>query len=145
MDKEDKQDIKLVKSSKDSSEAFQAPEQSLNLIALFIHLLIVLPGIQTIAFGWNNRCHSKIKNPLARLIAFVGSVHNHLNAFQTTVLKPFEQFAPLRRITGLARRQRKRYGAVVTGCNHVNLSAPSCSRLADRLSTVFFKAPAPSG
>ena len=91
MNKEDKQDIQFVKSSKDSSEPFQTPEQSLNLIALFIHFLIVLPSIQTITFGRNNRRHSKIENQLTNLIALV---HNHLCPFPAVVFKLFEQLAP---------------------------------------------------
>lgn len=145
MNKEFKNDIQLVKARENSSEAFQAPEQSLNLVSFFVHVPVVFPNTQAIAFRGNNRNHTEIKNQLARLIALIGFVHDDLSAFPAAVFKAFQQFSPFGSVAGLPRRQRKCYSAVVTGCNQMNFGGPTSPRLAERLRTVFFKAPVPSG
>ena len=66
MNKELKDDIKLIKSRENSTEAFQATKQSLDLVTFFVHFLVILPNAQAIAFWWDNRSHPKIKNQLVR-------------------------------------------------------------------------------
>lgn len=64
MNKELKNDIQLVKPRENSSETLEAPEQSFNFVALFVHRSVVLPRIQAIAFRRNNWRHTEIQTPV---------------------------------------------------------------------------------
>jgi len=59
--------------------------------------------------------------------------------------EPIEQFSSLGAVTGLAGRQRERYGRSSIRGNQMNLGGPAASGLADGLGAVFFSAPVPSG
>ena len=56
-----------------------------------------------------------------------------------------EQLAALRGVVRLAGREREGYRRASICGNHMNLGGPSAARFADRLRTVFFNAPVPSG
>ena len=55
IDKSQKDDVKLVIAGKNTTKTLDAAKKSLNLITLFVQFLIVIPGVFTIAFWWNNR------------------------------------------------------------------------------------------
>ena len=67
IDKSQKDDIKFVIADKNATEAFDTAEKSLDLIALFVHFLIVIPRIFTDPGGqrWHSpipiRCGSHMK------------------------------------------------------------------------------------
>ena len=54
-----------------SAEAFEAAEQSFDLVAPLIYLTVVLPGRDACPQGWNDRNEAKIKRELTRPVAFV--------------------------------------------------------------------------
>ena len=145
MNKEFEHYIQLVESGEDSSEAFEPAEQPFHLIALLVKLPVVLPTSQSISLGWYYRLHAQLKYQLTRFVALVSFIHNHFGAIPATVFKCFQELAAFRSISRLTGRQRKRYGSIVASCDHMNFGGPSAPRLADRLRTVFFNAPVPSG
>ena len=61
IDKSQEDDVKLVIAGKNTTKTLDAAKKSLNLITLFVQFLIVIPGVFTIAFWWNNRYYSRIR------------------------------------------------------------------------------------
>ena len=61
IDKSQEDDVKLVIAGKNMTKTLDAAKKSLNLITLFVQFLIVIPGVFTIAFWWNNRYYSRIR------------------------------------------------------------------------------------
>ena len=53
--------VKLIKAGEDSSETLQSAKQSLNLIALFVHFSVILPGRHAICFWRHHGDHPQIK------------------------------------------------------------------------------------
>jgi hypothetical protein len=70
--------IQFIEPCEDPSEAFETPEQPLNLVALLISLPVILPGVNTIAFRRHDRRQAQVTDRLPRLIAFTGLIHNHV-------------------------------------------------------------------
>ena len=67
IDKSQKEDIKFVIASKNTAKTLDAAKKPLNLIALFVQFLIVVPRIFTIAFWRNNRHIAKLHCQSSRL------------------------------------------------------------------------------
>lgn len=110
-----------------------------------VQRFVIFPFPRAIALWRGGRNHLQHQSQLLGFVAFIGSIHNHMSPFPPTVFRGFQQFSSLRRITGLAGRKREVHGCFCVGCNHMNFCCPSCSRLTNRLWTVFFRAPVPSG
>jgi len=144
IDEGDKHDIQFVESREDAAETFEAAEQSFHFVSTFVHFPIIFPRFKAVTFRRNNGDEAKVERELSRLVTLVCLVHQQV---QRSVSRPqaFEQLAPLRCITGLAGRERERYGCSSIRGNHMNLGSPSTSGLSDRLRSVFFNAPVPSG
>ena len=87
---------------------------------------------------------TEIQSQLACLIVLIGAVHQQWQRLgqwsQTT-----EQLAALLGVVRLAGRESKGYRRSSICGNHMNLGGPSAAGFADRLRTVFFNAPVPSG
>src|SRR5690606_1325072 len=130
---------------KNSSKSFQSTKQSLHLIALFIKLPIIFPRRNPIAFRWHNRLHAKIKYELPSLITFVSLIHNDFSSLPATIFHGFQQLPAFGSITRIARGKRKCHCSSIVCSNHVNFCCSSRPRLTNRLWTVFFNAPVPSG
>ena len=86
----------------------------------------------------------QIKGQLAGLIALVGPVHQQVRS-RALWPKTGQQFSSFRRVVGLPRGERDRYGGSSIRGNHMNLGGPTASGLADGLWSVFLRAPVPSG
>ena len=145
MNEEHENTIEFVESRKDSPKPFQASKQAFDFIALLIHFLAVLPRTYSIALGWHNRVHFKFHDQLACFIALISSIHNHMRAFPAFIFKGLQQLSAFRRITGLSWRKRKSHRRSGICGNQVNFGGPTCARFTNRLWTVFFNAPVPSG
>jgi len=145
MNEEHEDAIQFVESGEDPSKALQPTKQPFDLVAFFVHLLAIFPGTQAIGFGWYDGKHFKRQYQLARFIAFIGFVHDDMRSLPAPVFKGFQQLSPFRCITRLARRKREGHGRSGVGSNHVNFGCPACARFTNRLWTVFFNAPVPSG
>ncbi len=87
-DESHKDHIEFVESREDSTIAFQTPKQSLHFVSLFIHLLVVLPRINTAFLRRRYRLHSHFHCLLAVRIAFIRSIHQQRNSCQTTSSPP---------------------------------------------------------
>jgi hypothetical protein len=51
--------VEFFEAGEDAAKAFQSAEQSLDLIALAVHGLVILPGFETIAPGWTTGVPTK--------------------------------------------------------------------------------------
>src|SRR5690554_5608566 len=145
MDKKFEYHIQLVEPGEDSSKSFEPAKQPLHLIALLVQLPIVFPRGQSILLGGHYRLHTQLKYQLTRFVALVGFIHNHFSTVPAAVFKRSQELAAFRSIAGLTGRQRKSYGLMGACRHHVNFGGPPASGLTDRLRTVFFNAPVPSG
>jgi len=137
--------IQFVESGEDPLKALLLTNQPFDLVAFFVHLLAIFPDTQAIAFRRHDWKHFKRQYQLARFIAFIGFVHDDMCPFPTSIFKGSQQFPSFRRITRLARRKREGHGCSGVGSNHVNFGCPACARFTNRLWTVYFNAPVPSG
>ena len=95
--------VELLKSGEDSAEALEATEEPLDLVALFVEGTVVVPGLDTIGFGRNHRNHAQIEHELSGLVALIGSIHQHGQAFGHAREFP-QQLPSLGRIVSIARR-----------------------------------------
>lgn len=87
---------------------------------------------------------SSERDQLSRLISFVCLVHDHRTWLRCRS-QLHQQPAAFRGIPGLSRRKRKYYCVFGSCGNHMKFCCPAAARFADRLRSVFFKAPVPSG
>jgi hypothetical protein len=69
--KSQEQDVEFFEAGEDAAKAFQSAEQSLDLIALALHGLVILPGFETIALGWNHRYKAEIQRQLPSFVVLV--------------------------------------------------------------------------
>ena len=136
--------IELVIAREYSSIPLQSTEQALHFIPSLVQLLVILPRFHATFQWWNNRREPHIERQSACLVARICAIH-HQRRIPLLWPQPVEQFAPLRPIVGLARRERERYGCPIIRGNHMKLGGPSTSGLADGLWSVFLAAPVPSG
>ena len=134
----------LSKREKMRRKPLRRRKQSLNLIAAFVHLSVVLPGVEPGLGRRDDGDEAQVERQLARLVARVGAVQQKVKR-PARCAQAGQQFPAHRPVVGLARRQRERYGRSSIRGNHMNLCGPSSARLADGLRAVFFSAPVPSG
>ena len=104
----------------------------------------LVPGFETVLFGWHDRDHAQIEYQLPRLIVFIGAVHDQGNAAWHGA-ESGQQLTAFGRIVRLARGKRKGYGSPSIRGNQMNLGVPSAARFSNGLRSVFFYAPVPSG
>src|SRR3990172_5677168 len=65
----------FIEAREDTAEAFESAEEPLDLVALAVQGLVVLPGLQAIASGGNHREEAKVQSQLESLVVLVGAVH----------------------------------------------------------------------
>ncbi len=129
-------DIQLLEPGEYAPEALEAAEEPLNFIALFVQLAVVLPGIEAVGFGRDDRDHAQIEHGLPRLIPLVGFVQYHRKSFRHRS-RIEQQLAATRRIVFVARRQRQSYCRSSIRGKQMNLAGPSAAGFADGLRPVF--------
>ena len=144
MNKSDKHYIEFLEAREDAPEALEPAKQAFDFVTAAVHRAIVFPGVNAIALGRDHWHQAQFKRQLTRLIPFVGAVHQQIQRAVGRT-ESIQQCAAFGRIVCLAWRQCKRYGRSSIRGNHMNLGAPSSTRLADGLWAVFFNAPVPSG
>jgi hypothetical protein len=89
MNREHENAIQFIESGEVVEEAFQSPKQPFNLVTLLVHLLVIVPPTQAIAFRRYDRKHLKFQYQLTRFIAFIGFVHNDMRAFPAALFGDF--------------------------------------------------------
>ena len=137
-------DVALVEAGEDAAEPLEPTEESLDLVAAAIEHAVVFPRLQAAALGWHDGNPSKIQSQLACLIVLIGAVHEQrqrLGQWPQTA----QQFAAVLGVMSLTGRESEDYRRSSICGNHMNLGRPSAAGFADRLRTVFFNAPVPSG
>ena len=67
-----KDDVEFIAAREDAAAAFEPAEQPLDLVALAVQGLIVLPGLQAIACGRNHRKEAKVQSQLESLVVLIG-------------------------------------------------------------------------
>ena len=101
-------------------------------------------GCTRVLRGGTTGMNPKAQGELAGLIALVCPVHQQGQAWALRA-KTGQQLTPFRRVVGLSRRERERYGGSSIRGNHMNLGAPAAPGLADRLRSVFLARPCHRG
>ena len=119
-------------------------EESFDLVAAAIERSVVFPGLQAGPLGRHDGNPSEIQCQLACLVVLVGAVHQQRQRLGQRP-QSGEQFAALRGVVSLAGREGEGYRRASICGNQMNLGGPSAAGFADRLRTVFFNAPVPSG
>ena len=79
VDKSQKDNIKFIIAGKNTAKSFEAAKEPLDLIALFVQLLIIVPKIFAVAFWRNDRYIAKLLRQSPRLVPFIGPVHQKIN------------------------------------------------------------------
>ncbi len=79
VDKGEKDNIKFIIAGENAAEAFDTPKQPLDLIALLVQLLIIVPGIFPVLLRWNNRHIPKGQSQGSRFVTFISPIHQQMN------------------------------------------------------------------
>jgi hypothetical protein len=135
--------IEFLEAGEDATVTLEAAEETLDFIAFLVERPVIAPGLNAIGFGWDYGNHVQREHDLTGFVAFVSAIHDHRHTGEGAQIA--KQFSTFGRIMGITWRERERYcGPSIRG-NHMNLGSPSAARFADRLRSVFFNAPVPSG
>jgi hypothetical protein len=132
-EKAQEENIELFEAGENAAEALESSEKAFDLVALAVHRAVILPGIETIAFGGNDRNIAEIQLQLKSFIAFLGFVHDQAQRRRQRT-DAGQQFPPFCRIGCLTRRERKGYSRSRIRGNHMNLCGPSAARFSNGLS-----------
>ena len=137
-------DVEFIETGEDTPKTLESAEEPLDFVPAAVEHAVVFPRLQAVALGRHDGNPPKIQSQLAGLVVLVGTVHQQR---QRRGQRPQagEQIAALRGVVRLAGRERKRYRRPSIRGNQMNLGGPSTAGFADRLRTVFFNAPVPSG
>ena len=127
-------DVEFIETGEDTPKTLESAEEPLDFVPAAVEHAVVFPRLQAVALGRHDGNPPKIQSQLAGLVVLVGTVHQQR-----------QQIAALRGVVRLAGRERKRYRRSSIRGNQMNLGGPSTAGFADRLRTVFFNAPVPSG
>ena len=138
VEESEEEDIEFLEAGEDSTEAFEPPEEPLDLVALFVKGAVELPWLDAIGLWRNHRDHAQTEHQLPGLVAFVGPIHQHWQAFRHRP-KFGQQGTAFGRIVRVAGRQGKGYGRSSIRGNQMNLGVPSAPRLADGLGAIFLE------
>lgn len=79
VDKGEKDNIKFIIAGENAAKAFDTPKQPLDLIALLVQLLIIVPGIFPVLLQWNNRHIPKRQSQGSRFVTFISPIHQQMN------------------------------------------------------------------
>ena len=116
IDKGKKDNIKLIIASENTTKSFETAKKPLNLIALSVQLLIIVPRIFTVAFRRDYGYVTKFRRQRPRIVSFVCPIHQKID-WLVNRTKTSQQGAAFRSIAAVSRRQRKRYPIPI--CEHV--------------------------
>src|SRR3990172_6227470 len=139
-----KDNVEFIEAREDAAEAFASAEEPLDLVALAVHGVIILPGIQAIVAGRNHREEAKVQSQLERLVVRIGTVQDEIQRGGQRS-DAAQQLAAFDRVGGLARRESNGDGRSSIRGNQMHLGGPSAAGFSDGLGSVLFNAPMPSG
>lgn len=78
----DEEHIEFLEPREDSAEALEASEQPFDFVAPPVEGAIILPRFDAVGLGRNHGNHAQIEHQLPRLIALIGPIHQHRQAFR---------------------------------------------------------------
>jgi hypothetical protein len=81
LDESHKHNVGFVVSSADSAKSFDSSKEALNDVPFLVFLLIVLPWVSSVGFGWNYRFMSVCLGQSASLISLVSLIHEQRYSF----------------------------------------------------------------
>ena len=144
MEEGKKHDIEFLKTREEATETFATPEEPFDLIAPAVQGFVIRPGCQTIALGRDHRNPAEIQGQLAGRVVLVSAVPDEIEWCRQRS-NTAQKCAALHRVGSFSRGEREGSGRASLRGNQMNLGAPSTARVADRLGSVLFNAPVPSG
>ena len=104
-EKAEEKAIQLLEAGEDTAVTLKAAKEALDFIAFLVECPVIVPRVDAIGFGWDDRNHLEGKHELASFIAFVSAIHDHGHAGKGT--QAAKQFAAFRCIVGVTRREAK--------------------------------------
>jgi hypothetical protein len=99
----DEEYVELLEPGEDSAEALESSEQPFDLVAFLVESTVVSPGFDAVGLWRNHRNHPQIEHQLPCLIALIGSIHQHRQAFRHSGKLP-QQLPAFGSIVRVARR-----------------------------------------
>ena len=110
--------------SENTAKSFEAAEKSLNLIALFVQLLIIVPRIFAIAFGWDYGYVAKLHCQSPCFVPFIGPIHQEIN-WMVSRAELLQKSTALRCIATVSCGQRKHYPISIRCGDHMETAEKS--------------------
>ena len=108
-EKRKKHTIQFLEAGEDATVTLEAAEETLDFIAFLVERPVIAPGINAIGFGRDHGNHVQREYELTGFVALVSAIHDHRHTGEGAQVA--EQFPALRRIMGIAWRERKRWAA----------------------------------
>lgn len=137
-DKTGKEDIEFVETTEDAAVAFEAPKESFDLVAAAVSDAVIRPRVQALGIGRHHGFVAQFLSQCPRFISFVSAIHQELATWRRRSAGP-KEFAPVRGITGLPRREFQHQGTPSIRGNQMNLGGAASTGAPDRLRTVFLE------
>lgn len=138
------EDIEFVIAGEDAAEAFESAEEPFDVIALTVELLVELPGFEALRVWRNYRFKAEQAGQTTSFVTLIGHVHDQ-SATLGRAAEFADQLPAFGAVAVLAGREPEADSVGIIRGNQMNLGVPSSPGFADRLSTIFFSAPVPSG
>lgn len=82
VDKSFEHHIELFKAGKYAAEALQSSKQALNFIAAFVEILVILPRVKAIGFGWRDGIKAQIQRKLSGFVSLISPIHENRQSFR---------------------------------------------------------------
>src|SRR4051812_36666231 len=101
-----KHDIEFIEAREEAAEAFETPEEPLDLVAPAVHGFVILPRRQTIALGRDHGNPAELQGQLAGRIVFVSAVHDEIERRRQRS-DAAQKLAALHRVRGFSGRERE--------------------------------------
>ena len=105
MDEAEVDDVELVVSDMDATEAFEPAEEPLDAVAVAVALAVVGPGPGAARMGRDDQLVAELAGQAAGLIALISAIRQQRRLTRLRP-QPAQQFAAPRRVARLARRER---------------------------------------
>lgn len=121
IDKGKNDNIKHIIASENTTKSFETAKKPLNLIALSVQLLIIVPRIFTVAFRRDYGYVTKFRRQRLRIVSFVCPVHQKID-WLVNRTKTSQQGAAFRSIAAVSRRQCKHY-PIPSGCTLIQVES----------------------
>ena len=120
------QHIEFVVAGEDPPEALKAAEESFDMVALSIDLLVQPPRPESLGIRWDDRTEAQKAGEAAGFVALIGHVHDQGATF-CRAAEVGDQLAAFGAISVLAGRETEADGVDIIRGNQMNLGVPSAA------------------